>query len=644
MHRFGSPAYGSNGNMNMTTAATGVGKSSAGEGFFPVGPSDVTGKRIVSLVDHRRDLPAASPDSVDRERVDMLGRAKDEESAGSAGYVPEVRRRGGGGTEQDATDDTHQGADKASVWDSTVLLSTARGGNDAGSTRFVHELPSNFGHVRVAVAGKGGSVVDTFLESQVEAKPMVSMADRKRAIFERKPTKLDSERQSKGRDGDSLRQSDDDASSVDAMASVDDGRPKRRRIMPACLGRDALPFLRTAADAVDRENRSAPSIDLTEDSPVLHQRGKLQRRTNMSVLAREAERHKTKSHRNRQSLVVIDDDDDQGADSDHLKTEIVDSPRNRRQKEEEMPNATHIHHARTISRSKDKHNSQRTNDDNHNHNSTSSSAGDSSIIILENKSSPMPSAGTAAGFHKRRGKESAEGSSDKKPNSLRTAAGTMLGLITDTFRAQGGEKPVLDAGASNFAPPSARRRTQREKVQVASAAHVAEAADVPVHGGGGGGGPSTAASANKLQISSTVSRSFECPVCYDDVAKGEHVAIFSCGHRLCFTCADHYVGDKVKDAQVSRQQLVCPIDKCKLPLEPHEVRGCLAEQHDLLVKYESFALQNYLRKDSGVPTFFCPTPGCSFAVEKGNRQAQVLSFTCFSITKLQILTPRTGEV
>jgi hypothetical protein len=483
--------------------------------------------------------------------------------------------------------------------------------------------------------------VDTFLESQVEAKPMVSMADRKRAIFERKPTKLDRERQSKGREGDSLRQSDDDASSVDAMATVDDGRTKRRRVMPACLGRDPLPFLRTTADAVDRENSSAPSIDLTEDSPVFHQRGKLQRRTNMSVLAREAERHKTKSHRNRQSLVVIDDDDDQGADSDHLKS----SPINRRKKEEEMPNATHIHHARTISRSKDKNNSQRPNDDNHNHTSASSSAGDSSIIILENKSSTMPSAGTAAGFHKRRGKESTEGSSDKKPNSLRTAADTMLGPITDTLPAKGGEKTVLDAGASTFAPSSARRQTQRDKVQVSSAAHVAETAEVPVHRGGGGGGPSTAAaSANKLQISSTVSRSFECPVCYDDVAKGEHVAIFSCGHRLCFTCADHYVGDKVKDAQVSRKQLVCPIDKCKLPLEPHEVRGCLAEQHDLLVKYESFALQNYLRKDSGVPTFFCPTPGCSFAVEKGNRQAQVLSFTCFSSTKVHILTPRTGEV
>jgi len=432
--------------MNMTTAAAGVGKSSAGEGFSG-GPSDVTGRRIVSLVDHRRDLPAASPDAVDRERVDMRGRGKDEESAGSAGYVPEVRRCGGGGTELDATDNAHQGADKTSAWDSSVPLSTARGGNDARSTRFVHELPSNFGQVQVAVAGKGASVMD-FLETRVEAKPIVSMADRKRAIFERSPTKLDRERQSKGRDGGSLRQSDDDASSVDAMATVDDGRPKRKRVMPACLGRVALPFLRTTADAVDRENSSAPSIDLTEDSPVIHQRGKLQRRTNMSVLAREAERHETKSHRNRQSLVVIDDDDDQGSDLDHLKTEIVDSPRNRRKKEEEMPNTTHIHHARTISRSKDKHNSQRPNDDNHNHDSTSSSAGDSSIIILENKSSPMPSAGTAAGFHKRRGKDSAEGSSEKKPNSIRTAAGTMLGLIADTLRVQGGEKAVLDAGAA----------------------------------------------------------------------------------------------------------------------------------------------------------------------------------------------------
>ncbi len=43
--------------------------------------------------------------------------------------------------------------------------------------------------------------------------------------------------------------------------------------------------------------------------------------------------------------------------------------------------------------------------------------------------------------------------------------------------------------------------------------------------------------------------------------------------------------------QVSRKQLVCPIFDCKTALTAQEVRGSLAEKPELLVKFESFALQ-----------------------------------------------------
>ena len=146
---------------------------------------------------------------------------------------------------------------------------------------------------------------------------------------------------------------------------------------------------------------------------------------------------------------------------------------------------------------------------------------------------------------------------------------------------------------------------------------------------------------DKLQISSTVSRPFTCPICFDDVDKGgwvtvlqlagirrldvldrqsaswafccmplrksiarqvtesarqhaRQVAIFSCGHRLCFTCCSHFVGDKVSGAQVSRKQLTCPIPDCKTALTAQEVRGCLADEQELLAKYSSFTLQVFL--------------------------------------------------
>ena len=144
------------------------------------------------------------------------------------------------------------------------------------------------------------------------------------------------------------------------------------------------------------------------------------------------------------------------------------------------------------------------------------------------------------------------------------------------------------------------------------------------------------AHADKLRISSTVSRSFTCPVCFDDVEKGGQVATFGCGHRLCFDCAGHFIGDKVKSAQVSRKQLVCPIPDCKTALAAQEVRGCLNDQPELLVKYESFTLQNFLRKSSGAPTFFCPTAGCEFAAEKAHNQQQE-RFECPSCSKVYCL-------
>ena len=79
--------------------------------------------------------------------------------------------------------------------------------------------------------------------------------------------------------------------------------------------------------------------------------------------------------------------------------------------------------------------------------------------------------------------------------------------------------------------------------------------------------------------------------CADSANSCRHVAIFSCGHRLCFTCSSHFVGDKVSGAQVSRKQLICPIPDCKTALTGQEVRGCLADQPQLLAKYSSFTLQ-----------------------------------------------------
>lgn len=84
-------------------------------------------------------------------------------------------------------------------------------------------------------------------------------------------------------------------------------------------------------------------------------------------------------------------------------------------------------------------------------------------------------------------------------------------------------------------------------------------------------------------------------------------------------------------SQVSRKQLICPIPDCKTPLTAQEVRSCLADKHELLVKYEQFTLHNYLRKDASAPTFFCPTVGCAFAAEKATSQVVHLVSCCINM-------------
>ena len=64
------------------------------------------------------------------------------------------------------------------------------------------------------------------------------------------------------------------------------------------------------------------------------------------------------------------------------------------------------------------------------------------------------------------------------------------------------------------------------------------------------------------------------------------------GHAVLRRCLLIVQGfDTLGAWQVSRKQLVCPIFDCKTALTAQEVRGSLAEKPELLVKFESFALQ-----------------------------------------------------
>jgi hypothetical protein len=54
----------------------------------------------------------------------------------------------------------------------------------------------------------------------------------------------------------------------------------------------------------------------------------------------------------------------------------------------------------------------------------------------------------------------------------------------------------------------------------------------------------------RLQISSTVVRPFDCPICLEEVPRGGQACILGCEHRFCFPCIQTFVSKKVEEAQV----------------------------------------------------------------------------------------------
>jgi hypothetical protein len=67
-------------------------------------------------------------------------------------------------------------------------------------------------------------------------------------------------------------------------------------------------------------------------------------------------------------------------------------------------------------------------------------------------------------------------------------------------------------------------------------------------------------------------------------------------------------------AQVTPEQLRCPLPGCARPLAPGEARSCLAGDAGARARYDAFTLKGYLARRAG-SAFLCPTPGCEFAAE-----------------------------
>jgi len=101
---------------------------------------------------------------------------------------------------------------------------------------------------------------------------------------------------------------------------------------------------------------------------------------------------------------------------------------------------------------------------------------------------------------------------------------------------------------------------------------------------------------------------FQCPVCLFDGSLDEAIE-FDCSHKLCSTCFSSYLESKIMEAQVSAEELVCPIPGCKTEITVAQVQGATADG-PLWEKFLYFRMNQWV-PESGERIIECPTPDCS---------------------------------
>ena len=110
----------------------------------------------------------------------------------------------------------------------------------------------------------------------------------------------------------------------------------------------------------------------------------------------------------------------------------------------------------------------------------------------------------------------------------------------------------------------------------------------------------------------TRKRAFDCPICMMDCEPDEGYTL-SCTHSFCAACVGQYTAIKVKDGEISQQQLVCPSEDCKAPLTAFDVQGVLTHAEngpELWLKFDQFRLTRYVEQEE--TSHHCPGAGCTY--------------------------------
>jgi len=130
--------------------------------------------------------------------------------------------------------------------------------------------------------------------------------------------------------------------------------------------------------------------------------------------------------------------------------------------------------------------------------------------------------------------------------------------------------------------------------------------------------------AQYLRLKEAQNKTFECPICIDDVPVRETYIFDDCYHRFCRNCVCGYMKEEISQGSIISQGpnvgLKCPANRCNKILGIHEIRNVVDpptyEHYDTLLR--DLAIENMS------DTVWCPTAGCGNALV---REAQSVAPT-----------------
>ncbi|KAJ2037297.1 hypothetical protein H4S03_003071, partial [Coemansia sp. S3946] len=103
---------------------------------------------------------------------------------------------------------------------------------------------------------------------------------------------------------------------------------------------------------------------------------------------------------------------------------------------------------------------------------------------------------------------------------------------------------------------------------------------------------------------------FTCEICYCSGSDELYMGLV-CGHRFCTSCYETYVTIKIQEGE--SWLIPCPAPKCKTLMGEEPTRLILAENKDMLDKYECNLARSFVKSSASLA--WCPAPSCEYAIE-----------------------------